>query len=120
MDNSTQKPNDNVITEFMKHLKDVIKEPPYLMFYFVSSVFLIISLIWQEKYFCIFLILLIYSMIGVVWRHAIKDVRGRLKEKYPNKFSTINLWLTGIYQLVNITLVIFLVILLDYIGLPYV
>ena len=112
MDNSTQKPNDNVITEFMNHLKDLIKEPPYLMFYFISSTFLIISLVWQEKYFGIFLILLIYSVIGVVWRHAIKDLRGRLKEKYSNKLNTINLWLTGTYQLVNIILIIFLVILL--------
>jgi len=112
MDNTTQKPETNLLIEFMKHLKDLIKEPPYLMFYFVSSVLLMISLIWQEDYFWLFLTLLIYSMIGVVWRHATKDLRSRLKEKYPDKFNTINLWLTGIYQLINIELVIFLVILL--------
>ena len=112
MDNSPQKLKDNFIIEFMKHLKELIKEPPYLMFYFISSVLLIISLVWQEKYFGLFFILLIYSTIVVVWRHATKDLRGRLKEKYPDKFNTINLWLTSIYQLINIVLIIFLVILL--------
>lgn len=112
MDTSTQKSKDNFIIEFMRHLKDLIKEPPYLMFYFVSSVFLMISLIWRENYFVSFFILLIYSTIGVVWRHATKDLRGRLKEKYPEKFDKINLWLTGTYQLINIALTIFLVIVL--------
>ncbi len=110
MDNTTQKSNDNFIIEFMKHLKELIKEPPYLMFYFVSSVLLVISLIWKKEYFGLFFVLLIYSMIGVVWRHATKDLRGRLKEKYPVRFDTINLWLTGIYQLINIALVIYLVV----------
>ena len=107
MDNSTHEPKDNFIIEFMEHLKDLIKEPPYLMFYFISSILLIISLIWRENYFWFFFILLIYSMVGVVWRHATKDLRGKLKEKYPDKFNTINLWITGIYQLINIVLVIF-------------
>src|SRR3989338_9334865 len=112
MDNSPQKLKDNFIIEFMKHLKELIKEPPYLMFYFISSVLLIISLVWQEKYFGLFFILLIYSTIGVVWRHATKDLRGRLKEKYPERFNGINLWLTGLYQIINIGLIIYLVKLL--------
>lgn len=112
MDNSTQKSNTDFIIEFMKHLKDLIKEPPYLMFYFVSSTLLIISLIWRENYFGFFSILLIYSMVGVVWRHTTKDLRGRLKERYPDKFNKMNLWLTGIYQLINLILIIILVIIL--------
>ena len=112
MDNSTPKIETNSIIEFMKHLRDLTKEPPYLMFYFVSCILLIISLIWREGYFWFFSILLIYSMIGVVWRHATKDLRGRLKERYPDKFKKINLWLTGTYQLVNLALVIILVIML--------
>lgn len=112
MEDTKQKLETNFVIEFMKHLKDLIKEPPYLMFYFVSSVFLIISLIWREDYIRIFLTLLIYSMIGVVWRHATKDLRGRLKERYPVNFNTNNLWLTTIYQLVNLTLIIILIIVL--------
>ena len=110
MDDSPQKLNTDFIIEFMKHLKDLIKEPPYLMFYFVSSILLIISLIWRENYFGFFFILLIYSMAGVVWRHATKDLRGRLEERYQDKFKAINLWLTGIYQLVNLVFIIILVI----------
>jgi len=109
MDNPTQESETNFIIEFMKHLKDLIKEPPYLMFYFVSSILLIISLIWRENYFGFFFILLIYSMVGVVWRHATKDLRGRLKERYPDKFNKINLWLTGIYQLLNLVFIIVLI-----------
>jgi len=118
MNKLTQKPELDLIIEFMKHLKDLIKEPPYLMFYFVSSVFLIISLIFREDYFWLFLTFLIYSMVGVVWRHAMKDLRGILKQRYsdksykPDKFNKINLWLTSIYQLVNLVLIIFLVIVL--------
>lgn len=112
MDNLTQESKTNFIIEFMKHLKDLIKEPPYLMFYFVSSILLIISLIWRENYFGFFFILLIYSMVGVVWRHATKDLRGRLKERYPDNFNKINLWLTGIYQLINLVFIIILVIVL--------
>jgi len=115
MDNSTQKSDTNFIIEFMKHLKDLIKEPPYLMFYFVSSILLIISLIWRENYFKFFFILLIYSMVGVVLRHAVKDFRGRIKELYEKsleRFNKINLWLTGIYQLLNLILVIVLVIIM--------
>jgi len=103
------------LKEFMNHLRGLIKEPPYLMFIFISSTLLIVSLIWQENYIRSFLILLIYSMAGVVWRHAIKDFRGRIKELYdktPEKFNKINLWLTGIYQLINLVLVIILVIVL--------
>lgn len=116
MDKASEKSETNLFMEFMKHLKDLIEKPPYLMFYFVNSILSMISLIWKEKYFGLFFVLLVYSMIGVVWRHATKDLRGRLKEKYPkkypNRFNTINLWLTGVYQMINIALVVCLVILL--------
>jgi len=39
-------------------------------------------------------------------------LRGRLKEKYPERFNGINLWLTGLYQIINIGLIIYLVKLL--------
>lgn len=112
MDKVLEESETNLFMEFMKHLKDLIEKPPYLMSYFVNSVLLMISLIWKEKYFGLFFVLLVYSMIGVVWRHATKDLRGRLKEKYPNRFKTIDLWLTGVYQMINIALVVCLVILL--------
>lgn len=48
-------------------------------------------------------------MVGVVWRHATKDLRGRLKDQYPDKFNKINLWLTGIYQLLNLVFIVVLI-----------
>ena len=112
MNEAQEKLKNNLFIEFLKHLRDLIDKPPYLMSYFTSSFLLIISLLRQEKYFGLFFILLIYSTIGVVWRHATKDLRGRLKEKYPERFNGINLWLTGLYQIINIGLIIYLVKLL--------
>jgi len=133
MDNSTQKPKDNFIIAFMRILKELIEEPPYLMFYFVNSIFLIVSLLWKEDYFWLFLILLVYSMIGVVWRHATKDFGGKLEKPYrvklkekcedelkkqcQNKLNKINLWRVVIYQLVNIILIVILVVVLVLFGL---
>lgn len=107
-----QEPKNSFIIEFMRILKELIKEPPYLMFYFVSSVLLIVSLIWREGYFYYFLILLLYSMVGVIWRHATKDFGGKLEKRYPDKSKNINFWRVAIYQLINIILIFILVVLL--------
>lgn len=104
--------------EFMDNLMELFDKPPYLMFFFVSSVFLMVSLIWQGKYFEIFFILLIYSMFGVVWRHATKDVRGRIQESCKNnleKFNKKNLLLTTVYQVINLILIVALIIVLFHI-----
>ena len=63
----------------------------------------IITLIWK-KYVEFFLVFFLYSVLGVIWRHAVKDFRGRLRDSFPEKFTKINLWLTSIYQLVNLIL----------------
>lgn len=103
MDNSEQRTDTNFFNKYMEHLEKLIKGPPYLMFFFVSAVLLMISLIYRENYFRFFFILLIYSMTGVMLRHATNDLRVIFKKN--------NSWLTGIYQLFNLVLIIILIIL---------
>ena len=94
---------------FGDNLKEILDKPPYLIFLFVSSIIVIVSIITQHYFEQIFPILL-YSIIGSVWRHAIKDIRGRIKKVSPGNFEKINLWLTLFYQAVNIGLVFILVV----------
>lgn len=98
---------------FIDHLRSLVKEAPYMIFIFISPIFLLIGLIWQ-KYFYLFVVFFLYSVVGIIWRHAVKDFRGRIKEVYeklPEKYNKINLWLTGVYQLVNLVFVIILVVI---------
>lgn len=98
---------------FMDHLRGLVKESPYIIFIYISPILLIITLIWWHEYIKFFFIFFLYSIFGIIWRHFIKDIRGRIKESYPIEiFTKINLWLTGIYQIVNILVVITLVVLM--------
>ena len=122
MNNSTKSPKLIFLQTCVNHLKDIIDNPPYLVFLFIGFVLSIISFFWQKDYIVFSFVILIYSIIGNVWRHATKDVRGRIKEFYkesPKKFNKINLWLTTIYQLINILLVILLVIILKGLKIWY-
>ena len=98
----------NWLNAFMEHLRDLIKEPPYLVFFFVSTILLILSL-FRPKYFYTFLAVFLYSLFGVVWRHAVKDIRSWIKMVYQAKFLKINFLLTVIYQLVNLIAVFVLI-----------
>jgi hypothetical protein len=96
---------------FMDHLRGLIKEPPYLVFFFVSTILVIISLFHPIQIYT-FLAVFLYSVFGLVWRHAVKDIRGRFKDAYPDKFLKIDLWLTATYQLVNLLVVVLLILVL--------
>lgn len=103
----TQK-ESNWLKGFMDHLRGLIKDPPYLAFFFVSTILLIVSL-FRSEYFKIFLSIFLYSIFGVIWRHAVKDIRGMLKEAYPNNFPKKNLWFTLGYHLINLVAVFALI-----------
>jgi hypothetical protein len=96
---------------FMDHLRDLIKEPPYLTLFFVSTILVIISLFRPMQIYT-FLAVFFYSVFGLVWRHAVKDIRGRFKDAYPDQFLKINLWLTAAYQLVNLITVVALILVI--------
>ena len=58
---------------FIDSLERLIEKPPYLIFFFVGAVFVIISLITKynfEKMWVFFL----YSIGGTMWRYAEKDL----------------------------------------------
>lgn len=99
------------IKRFMDNLKEILDKPPYLIFVFVGSVFLAISIATQNDV-AQSLVFFLYATSGAVWRHATKDLRGRLREAYPQKFIQIELWGVGIYQFVNLALVVWLVIVM--------
>jgi hypothetical protein len=98
----------------MEHLKELINEPPYLVSFFVSTILLILSLI-HLKYFNTFLAVFLYSLLGVVWRHAVKDSRGWIERVYPDKASKTNFWITIIYQIANLIIVgVLIVVIVKY------
>ena len=100
------------LSVFMDHLRNIIEKPPYIIFIFISPILLIIVLFWWHEYVKFFLVFFLYSVFGVVWRHFIKDIRGRIKKLYSiKKFNKINLYLTVIYQLGNFLLVIILLLI---------
>ena len=99
------------LKEFMDHLRDIIKEPPYLAFFFVSTILLIVSF-FRPIYYHTFLAFFLYSIFGAIWRHAVKDIRGILKGAYPNNFSKKNLWLTLAYHLINLIAVFVLIFII--------
>jgi hypothetical protein len=104
---TTQK--SNWLIGFMDHLRGLIKEPPYLAFFFVSTILLIVIFFRPITYYHTFLAFFLYSIFGIIFRHAIKDIRGMLKEAYPNNFSKKNLWLTLSYHLINLIAVFVLI-----------
>ncbi|MFA4937170.1 MAG: hypothetical protein WC575_02700 [Patescibacteria group bacterium] len=107
--------NQGWLNKFMDYLVALLKEPPYFILFFIATILLIFAFVFQGGQLQIFLTIFLYSCVGLVFRHAIKDFRGRLKARYekaPNgKFDRINLWLTGFYQLVNLALVVIMVYL---------
>ena len=98
----------NWLNEFMGHLRSVIKEPPFLAFFYVSTILLIVGS-FRPLYFNTFLAFFLYSIVGVIWRHAVKDVRGMLEKAYPSNFTKKNLWLTLFYHFINLISVFFLI-----------
>ena len=90
----------NWLKEFMDHLRGLVKDPPSLAIFFVSTILLIVNS-FRPIYFNTFLAIFLYSIFGVIWRHAVKDIRGMLEKAYPNNFSKKNLWLTLVYHFIN-------------------
>ena len=93
---------------FIDHLRALIKEPPYVQIFFISPILFIFSA-FQISLRIIFIKILLYSIFGIIWRHAIKDIRGRIGKVYPDNFLKINLWLTASYQIINLIAFVILI-----------
>lgn len=102
----------NEVENFYRYLFKTLKYPPYFLIAFCSGTFVLASII-TDRFFVQTFITFLYSVGGLIWRHATKDIRGRIEKlhgKDSDKFKNENLWLTGIYQVINIILVIILII----------
>jgi hypothetical protein len=80
--------------KFMEELRKILEYPPYLIFVFVSAIFVCITLI-KGNYFEQIWIFFLYSVIGSIWRYIEKDImRNVLKE------GQVKTWLV-IYHIGN-------------------
>jgi hypothetical protein len=91
---------DTWFDKFILSLEKLIEKPPYLIFVFIGSIFLVISLITKFNYDKSF-IFLIYSTGGMVWRYIEKDIMRSLESK--------KLLIKIIYHIGNI--IIFIILL---------
>lgn len=76
--------------KFMQILKEILEKPPYLVFVFIGTIFMVISII-TNNFLNQNLIFFIYSVIGLVWRYIEKDVEGGLRNYIQNKKDRENL-----------------------------
>jgi hypothetical protein len=73
-------------TEWLKSvpkiLERMVDKPPYFACFFAGVIILITSTIFRFGYIQAW-IFLIYSVVGLIWRYATKDLKTPLIEKYP-------------------------------------
>ena len=93
--------------KFIDHLAKLLKEPPYLLFVFISAVFVITSLI-SQRYFDQTWIFFLYSVAGTMWRYIERDVRHNLLKENQKAKSIV------VYHIGNLGLFF---ALLHYLGL---
>ena len=89
---------------FIDSLERLIEKPPYLIFVFIGAIFLVISLITKFGYEQSWIFLL-YSIGGMIWRYAEKDLLHPINEKYPGSEVCVR----SIYHIGNFGLFIALV-----------
>lgn len=85
---------------FINNLERLLEKPPYLIFVFISAVFVIISLIFKNYYEQTW-VFFIYSISGTIWRYIERDFFRPL-EKYINS----KLWIIITYHIGNLVLLI--------------
>jgi len=93
------------LEKFINGLKEVLDKPPYLIFVFIGSVLLIISIIYNSYFYEIWIFFL-YSVCGSIWRYFEKDIDSGIKKiikKEENK-KISHLFIIIIYHIGNIGL----------------
>jgi len=90
----------------MEELRKILEYPPYLIFLFVSAIFVVVSII-EKIYFDQIFIFFLYSVFGSVWRYIEKDMLSGIqkvtKEESKNK---LNLTVISIYHIGNLGLLV--------------
>jgi len=93
------------LKSFVESLERLLDKPPYLIFVFISTIFVIISLITQH-YFQESWSFFLYSVIGAVWRYIERD--------FLRPFGDQRILIISIYHLGNLGLVVGLFLYLGY------
>jgi hypothetical protein len=100
--------------DFLKKIAEVLErlleKPPYWIFLFISTFFVIVSLISQNHFKEIWAFFL-YSVVGTLWRHAEKDISGSVKNPQNRYFELTR---RSIYHIGNLALLIVLFLYLGY------
>lgn len=88
--------------KFIEILKEILLWPCYLIFFFVSAILLLVSLITKFHFEQIWIFFL-YSIAGSVWRYIEKDIDHGIQqiiEKEENK-KICHLIVTIVYHIGN-------------------
>ena len=71
---------------FIEGLERIIEKPPYLIFIFIGSILVLVSL-FLKSHFEQTWAFLIYAVGGSIWRHMEKDLSGPIMAKFPKKIT---------------------------------
>lgn len=90
----------------MDIIKEILLWPPYLIFVFLSSVFMVASLI-SNNYFDKIWIFFLYSVAGSIWRYIEKDIDHGVQKiiKKETNRDICHLVVIVIYHIGNIVLI---------------
>lgn len=75
-----------IVEKFIDNLAKLLKEPPYLIFIFIGSIFVVVSLIFQRNLDHAWIFFL-YSVAGTMWRYAERDFRTESGENVVKLFG---------------------------------
>lgn len=86
--------------KFIDNLAKILNEPPYHLFLFIGSVFVLIALISKWNFEPVWTYF-IYATIGTIWRYAERDALGVARD---TKNSYLKLSSLVVYHIGNILL----------------
>lgn len=66
------------LEKFIDIFNNRFKDPPYFIFLFIGAVLAFISISFN-KYFEQVWLFFLYSVLGILWRHCIKDLKNESK-----------------------------------------
>lgn len=91
----------NWFEKFIDQLAKLLKEPPYLLFVFISAILVIISII-SQRFFDQTWTFFLYSIGGTIWRYIERDFLSTFEKKY--NFVHARLIVISIYHIGNLIL----------------
>jgi len=103
--------NININGEAVKEFKEFLALPPYLFFLFISSIFIITSLIWDREFIASWIFFL-YSAVGSITRYIEKDLIGTTFTKELKNKNVFTNTVIIVYHVFNLLLFISLVVVL--------